>query len=71
MLPFDLGDVCQNMWDIAVLGNNLNVELNVNVDTVGANPLFTLKPGGQTKVASKVFKTFQGNYFFRAPIQCL
>ena len=55
------------MWNIAVLGNNLKVDLDVKVDTVGKNPLFKLEPSGKTKVASAVFQKFQGNYFFRAP----
>ena len=61
VLPFDLGGVCQDMWDIAALGNNLRVPFDVKVDTVGKNPLFKLEPTGKTKVASNVFQKFQGN----------
>ncbi|KAJ7384385.1 Fibroblast growth factor receptor 1 [Desmophyllum pertusum] len=59
--PFDLGDVCQDMWDIAPLRNNLRVPFDLKVDTVGKNPLFKLEPSGKTKVETDVFQKFQGN----------
>ena len=52
------------MWDSAA-ENNLKVPSEVQIDTVGKNPLVTLKPAAVTKVnASDVFKTFRGNYFY-------
>lgn len=55
----DLGDACQKMWDSAA-GNTLDVPSEIKIDTVGKNPLVTLKPAVETKVdASDVFKTFR------------
>lgn len=56
---YDLGAVCQNMWDKA--GNNLKVPLELKVDTAGKNPLFKLETAGQNKIdLSDVFKKFEG-----------